>query len=316
MKYLAFDIEAANGYKQYSICSIGIVVSDTKFNILHRENVWINPKTKYNLNGTRKNVGIDLHLDKKLLDSSPDFSQVYGKICKLLTDKDTVVIGHAVDSDVRMLNETCKHYKLPSINFNFVCSQLLYKLYKGDKEVKALNKIAADLQLNYREHNSEDDAWMSLMTVKYLVEQTDQSLEQLLATYQIRIGSNHNFEIVRPASLLEQVSKKSVTKVAIDKIKAYAAKVKVQSNQHKGKVFALARSIELDESLAMPAIYQIVSGGGKYTTKLNKSNYYVAAPTQTAQDVNRERFVNQLVEDGLCQVITLNQLLPTEKDCD
>ena len=211
MKYLAFDIEAANGYKQYSICSIGIVIADTQFNILSRENVWINPKTKYNLNGTRKNVGIDLHLDKKLLDSSPDFSQVYDKIKALLTDEETVVIGHAVDSDVRMLNETCKHYRLPSINFNFVCSQLLYKMNKGEKEVKALNKIANELQLNYREHNSEDDAWMSLMTVKYLCEQTNQTLDQLLQQYQIRIGSNTNFEIVRPASLLEQVSKKSVT---------------------------------------------------------------------------------------------------------
>ena len=316
MKYLAFDIEAANGYKQYSICSIGIVISDTQFNILHRENVWINPKTKYNLNGTRKNVGIDLHLDKKLLDSSPDFSQVYQRITSLLTDKDVVVIGHAVDSDVRMLNETCKHYKLPSINFNFVCSQLLYKMYKGEKEVKALNKIAGELALNYREHNSEDDAWMSLMTVKYLCQQTGKTLDQLLDTYQIRIGSNNNFEIVRPASLLEQVSKKNVTKVATDKIKAYANTVKVTSNVHKGKVFSLARSIELDETFSIPAIYQIASGGGKYTTKLNKSNVYVANVTQTAQDVARERFVNQLVQDGLCQIITINQLLQTENNCD
>ncbi len=316
MKYLAFDIEAANGYKQYSICSIGIVVSDTKFNILHRENVWINPKTKYNLNGTRKNVGIDLHLDKQLLDSSPDFSQVYDKIKALLTDEEVVVIGHAVDSDVRMLNETCKHYRLPSINFNFICSQLLYKMYKGDKEVKALNKIAADLSLDYREHNSEDDAWMSLMTIKYLCEQTNQTLDQLLDTYQIRVGSNTNFAIVRPASLLEQISKKSVTKVATEKIKAYAASIKPTSKVFDGVVFALARSIELDEAFSTPAIFKIASGSGKYTTKLNKCNVYVANNSQTAQDIAREKFVNQLVEQGFCKVVTLNQLLQTENNCD
>ena len=90
MKYLAFDIEAANGYQLSSICSIGIVIADERFDIISRENIWINPKTKYNLNGTRQNVGIDLHLDKKLLDSSPDFSQVYGKIKSLLQAENTL----------------------------------------------------------------------------------------------------------------------------------------------------------------------------------------------------------------------------------
>ena len=127
MKYLAFDIEAANGYKPYSICSIGIVLADENFNVLKRTNIWINPKTSYNLNGTRKNVGIDLHLDKALLDASPDFSQVYSRIVSLLTDPDCLVVGHAVDSDVRMLNAACKRYRLPSIDFTFICSQLLYK---------------------------------------------------------------------------------------------------------------------------------------------------------------------------------------------
>ena len=112
MDFLAFDIEAANGYKPYSICSIGVVIADENFRIKHRENIWINPKTKYNLNGTRKNVGIDLHLDKDLLENSPDFTAAYPRIVELLTG-DVRVVGHAVESDVLMLNAACKHNKLP-----------------------------------------------------------------------------------------------------------------------------------------------------------------------------------------------------------
>ncbi|MEG2158621.1 MAG: hypothetical protein RRY18_01950, partial [Clostridia bacterium] len=104
MKYLAFDIEAANGYRPYSICSIGIVIADENFTITHSENIWINPKTKYNLDGTRENVGINLHLDKDLIDASPDFTQVYTRVKTFLTDADTQVLGHAVESDVIMLN--------------------------------------------------------------------------------------------------------------------------------------------------------------------------------------------------------------------
>ena len=152
MRYLAFDIEAANGYNPASICSVGVVVADSDFKVLLKENIWINPRSKYNLNGTRPNVGIDLHLDKDLLDRSPDFSERYEKLKSMLTAADTVVVGHAVDSDVRMLNAACKKYRLPSIDFKFVCSQLLYKCYKGDKNVMGLDKIAAELGLHHAIH--------------------------------------------------------------------------------------------------------------------------------------------------------------------
>lgn len=100
-----------------------------------------------------------------------------------------------------------QRYRLPSINFRFICTQLLYKLYKGEKDVKALSKIAAELGITYHEHNSEDDAWMSLQTLKYLVGESNLSVEQLLQKYRVRIGSNENFQLVRPVSLEGQVSK-------------------------------------------------------------------------------------------------------------
>ena len=216
MKYLAFDIEAANGYKLYSVCSIGVVIADEHFNVVSRENIWINPKTTYNLNGTRENVGIDLELDKALLDASPDFSQVYAKVRALLTDKQYLVLGHAVDSDVRMLNATCERYHLPSINFEFICSQLLYKLYRGDKEVRGLDKIANEIGISFHQHNSEEDAYASMLTLKYLTEDSGLTVEELLAKYRVRKGSNYNFELTRPVSLLGQISKKMRKQIVRD----------------------------------------------------------------------------------------------------
>ena len=310
MKYLAFDIEAANGYKLSSICSIGIVIADEQFNIISRQNIWINPKTKYNLNGTRKNVGIDLHLDKKLLDSSPDFSQVYDKIKSLLTDKSYVVLGHAVDSDVRMLNAACKRYNLPSLNFNFICSQLLYKLYKGEKEVKALSKIANVIGVTFEEHNSEEDALMSMLTLKYIVEDSGLTVEQLLEKYHIRIGSNVDFELTRPVTLDGQISKKHLTQIAVDKIKTYAQRVKKTSNIYKDKVFCLARSFEVGDT---PELYQVVqkiiAGGGKYSSRLVKCNVYVKCNNPTEQDILREKRVDELVGQGVVTVTTVDELL-------
>ena len=310
MKYLAFDIEAANGYKLSSICSIGIVIADEQFNILSRQNIWINPKTKYNLNGTRKNVGIDLHLDKNLLDNSPDFSQVYDKIQSLLTDPNYMVLGHAVDADVRMLNAACKRYNLPSLNFNFICSQLLYKLYKGEKDVKALGKIANVIGVTFEEHNSEEDALMSMLTLKYLVQESGLTVEQLLKKYHIRIGSNVDFELTRSVTLDGQLSKKHLTQIAVEKIKEYAKTVKKTSNIYKDKVFCLARSLEVGGTEQLYTVVQaIVAGGGKYSSKLVKCNVYVKGEDPTDQDIMREKRVDELVAQGLVTVVTVNDLI-------
>ena len=310
MKYLAFDIEAANGYKLSSVCSIGVVIADEHFNVLRRENIWINPKTKYNLNGTRENVGIDLELDKALLDASPDFSQVYKKVRALLTDREYLVLGHAVDSDVRMLNAACVRYHLPSINFEFVCSQLLYKLYRGEKDVKGLNKIANELGISFHQHNSEEDAYVSLLTLKFLIEDSGLTVDELLDKFQVRKGSNRNFELTRPMSLLGQVSKKKHTQIAIDKIKEYATTVKKTSNRYAGKAFCLARSLELSDSDELYAVVSaIVSRGGRYATKLFKGNYYVLSNATSECDVMREKRVDELHAQGLIQKVTISEIL-------
>ena len=317
MKYLAFDIEAANGYMLSSICSIGVVIADEQFNILSRENIWINPRTRYNLNGTRSNVGIDLHLDRKLLNSSPDFRRVYSRIKRLLTDKQYTVVGHAVDSDVRMLNKACERYRLPSINFRFICSQLLYKLYKGDREIKGLSKIADEIGLTFQQHNSEEDAYASMMTLKYLVEQSGMSVEQLMDKYRIRCGANENFVMTRPVSLLGQVSKKSVTQLAIAHIREYVnAFVKegnVGSNvssAYKNKAFCLARSLEQSQSQELyDVLNAILRRGGHYSARVLKSNYYVKYGEPTLQDSMREQRVRELAEQGLIGIVTIEDIL-------
>lgn len=296
MKYLSFDIEAANGYQLSSICSIGVVIADEQFNIISRRNIWINPKTKYNLNGTRQNVGIDLHLDKKLLDSSPDFKQVFADINSLLTDKSYFVFGHAVDADVRMLNAACVKYKLPCIDFEFADSQLLYRLYNGDKEVKALHKIAADIGVTYEEHNSEEDAYATMLTLKYLVSSSGMSVDELMEKYHVRKGSNRNFELVRPVSLDGQVSKKRVTQAAWDKIKKYASTVKKAGGKYKDIGFSLSRTLELSDSETLYKVVElIVKNGGRYVSKLAKSKIYIYGDTTSEQDASREKRVDELV---------------------
>lgn len=314
MNYLAFDIEAANGYKAYSICSIGIVIANERFEIVSRQNIWINPKTSYNLNGTRKNVGIDLHLDKKLLDSSPDFSQVYDVIKGYLTNPEYLVFGHAVDADVRMINSACQRYKLPCIEFEFIDSQLLYKLYKGDKDVHGLDKIAAEIGVEFCQHNSEEDAYATMRTLQYLVEDSGKTVNDLLVAYHVRKGSNKSFDITRSVSLDGQVSKKQLTQVAITKIKAYCQKVNPISKKYAGKAFCLARSLELADSETLYNVLKaIVQNGGRYVSKLVKCNVYVYNDVETEQDTMRQKRVDELHKQGLIKTATVLDILKGEQ---
>ncbi len=310
MKYLAFDLEAANGYMLSSVCSVGVVIADEHFNVLSRENIWINPRTKYNLNGTRANVGIDLHLDKKLLAASPDFRQVYPRLKALLTDPQYLVLGHAVDSDVRMLNKACERYRLPSINFEFICSQLLYRLYMGEKEVKGLGKIADEIGLTFTQHNSEEDAYASMMTLKWLVEQSGFGVNELIEKYRIRRGSNYEFELTRPVSLIGQVSKRNVTQLAIQHIKEFVADVPGRGSRYKNKTFCLSRALELSDGDELRALLtKIAEQGGRYTPKLFKGNYYVAGGEPTQADVMREKRVAELKAHGLIEIVTVEEVL-------
>lgn len=313
MKYLAFDLEAANGYKLYSVCSFGYVLADENFNIIKKDNVWINPRCKYNLNGTRKNVGIDLHLDKNLLDNSLDFKGVYDFVKNLLTDRDMCIIGHAIESDVNMLNKTCQHYNLPSIDYKFYCTQLFFKLFKGEKDVRALSKIANEIDIVFTPHSAEDDAYASLMTLKYLVQKTGKTVEQLAEEYNVRQGSNDNFVMTRTVSLSGQVSKKMITKQALAEITNYIAQqhVKPTTSKLKGNLICLSRDLELaSNDVWQPIIDRIYYNGGQYTTKPGKCNYYLVKDDNppVGAEVTRRRYVDSIIQtDGSIQKFTVEQ---------
>ncbi len=300
MKYLAFDIEAANGYLPSSICSVGVVIADENFHVLHKENIWINPKCKYNLNGTRPNVGIDLHLDSEQIKRSPDFKATYPRLKALLTDPQTIVIGHAVDSDVHMLNEACKRYRLPSIDFTYYCTQLLFRMFKGEKNVRGLDKIAAEIGVQFEQHRSDEDAWVSLRTLQYLIEQTGCNWPGLLEKYAIRAGRNRNYERTCTVSLLGQIGKKTLLRQAkLRTEEILKGLTPARGGIWQGKNVSVSRGLECGEEEQIREILtQIYRLGGTYTAKIGKSDFYITEANHKDMDKNRMQYLRKLAESG------------------
>mgnify|MGYP004548742921 FL=1 len=299
MRYLAFDIEAANGYQPSSVCSVGFAIANESFTEMEKFNIWINPKTKYNLDGTRKNVGINLHLDKSLLRHSPDFKAAYPQIKALLTDPDTIVVGHAVESDVIMLNAACKRYRLPSIDFQYICTQLLFRLYKGENNVRGLDKIADEIGVTFEPHYSDEDAFVTLKTLQFLLSKFN-SLEEMLEKYAIRKGCNHNFERTPTVSLLGQIGRRQILRQAKGKIDAYLKTLhKAPKGILQGQCIALSRQIECGEFARVKSVLEaIYANGGEYTSRIGKCTMYLTAEPVGDTESNRRKYLERLQAEG------------------
>ena len=130
MKLVFFDIECAGVHKTYAkICVFGYVVCDENFNILEKEDILINPRGRFELTDRKGEKGITLPYEYSEFKKQPSFPAVYERIKNLLEDKNSYVFGHAVLNDVKYLNLETRRFKLPSFNFRFNDSQLIFMTY-------------------------------------------------------------------------------------------------------------------------------------------------------------------------------------------
>ena len=147
MKLVFFDIECAGVHKTYAkICAFGYIVCDENFNILEKEDILINPRGRFELTDRKGEKGIVLPYEYGDFKKQPPFPKVYDKIKRLLEDRDSIVLGHAVLNDVKYLNLETKRFNLPSFKFEFADSQLIFMTLKNDFSHQfGLEHIAAEL---------------------------------------------------------------------------------------------------------------------------------------------------------------------------
>ena len=122
MRYLFFDIECSEGK---SMCSFGYVLTDEKFRILEKDDILMNPEAIFHTGAWGKKnreayPGIEMAYPKEVFLKSPTFPALYEKIKSLIEYKDQTVIGFSHKNDTVFLDNACKRYNLPSIDYDFV----------------------------------------------------------------------------------------------------------------------------------------------------------------------------------------------------
>lgn len=189
MQILSFDIESTTGsHNDGSMCTFGYCLADYNFNITKQKDIVMRPKTK------RIESKIKLHYDKAFIKSSPQFPTFYGEIKELFKNS-YCVIGFSIMNDVEFLNNACEIFMLDKIEYEFLDVQLIYKTVYKKPTLSALSTIAEELGIEYEAHRSDEDARVTLLVLKHILNDTNLTLAELLKKYHITHGVNNNTEI-------------------------------------------------------------------------------------------------------------------------
>lgn len=307
MEYVFFDIECACVYKNVAkICVFGYVVADEQFNILKKEDILINPNGKFHLTD-RGGDGIVLPYDYDDFKKYPDFKHFYGQIKEILEGENKMVFGHAAVNDVRYLNLETKRYKLPSFQFRFADTQVLYMAMTEtfDRQT-GLEPLTQIFEIDYTPHCAADDAYATMRIAQAMCEKEQCSLPELLEKFGVRSGKIENYQFSNCSSRRrsEYLREKSREKRERGERRSkfndfvYGYRVRPQSDELRGKKFSFSRSIEENVPLAKSLVKEIVKRGGKYSLKLTNCTVFVE---NDGDDSVRRDTARRMYEQGAIQ---------------
>lgn len=303
MNFVFFDIECASVNKTSAkICVFGYVMCDEKFNIVKKEDILINPKGGFHLTDRKGSKGLVLPYQYSEFKNYPPFTKVFPFIKSLLENRDNVILGHSILNDVKYLNLETKRFKLPSFDFQFLDSQLMYMSYSGDfKKQCGLEHIANELGVEFTPHRAVDDAYATMKVVEALCKAEQCSFEGLVRLYGLCRGRIKNYCMYSPTSAGVKTYKKKVSEEKRERSQRrieffnYISRKKLKrGGRFYGKVFSFSKDLEDDTEFAKSLCDGIYDAGGRYTHRLIDCNYYVCADGDDTQRTESARNMPQI----------------------
>ncbi len=315
MNLVFFDIECASVHKTTAkICAFGYVVCDEKFNIIKKEDILINPKGGFHLTDRRGEKGLELPYDYAEFKKHPPFPAVYSFIKELLEDKNNLVFGHAILNDVKYLDLETRRFHLPSFNFSFSDSQIMYMTHVNDFSRQfGLEYITANLNVEFTPHRAADDAYATMKIVEELCRLRGVSPLNLEADLGVTRGKISEHNVVKPTSaafdkyVKEREEARERRSLNRTKFYIYLSRRKRKKNGPLyGQVFTFSRNIEDDVDLSIPLVGAIYEGGGAYSQKLNDCTIYVC---EEDDGTVRTKNARQLGDMHIINVEQLKEML-------
>lgn len=292
MKYLFFDCEYATSKGGIcKICEFGYVIVDEKFNIPSRGNFIINP----NINKSEWDWRVvRTILTRKICEyeRKPTFKSYYDRIKKVLKSVD-YVFGHTIKQDVKALNDDCKRYNLPSIDFEFYDVCQLYKSYSGAKKSVGVTKILEELKIegDNNAHDAETDSYNVMIELKKMLDNLEISIFDMIEicpsakdetkNYIIKSDEENEFKSIK--KYIEELNgdgTNEIKKHGLNRKKflQFLDNVKPQKDgiKLKGKNISISLSYQKSHYKQMLNLIQlVVNEGGKLILKASISDIFV-----------------------------------------
>ncbi len=286
MKYLFFDIECSVVSKNFAkICAFGYCLTDEQFHILEKEDILINPQGGFHLTDRKGTQGLVLPYEYSSFKKHPTFTQVADKIYGLLQDKDTLVLGHATQNDVKYLNLETLRFKLPSFSFAFADTQFLYMNRVGVFSRQfGLGSIAEELGVEFTAHRAVDDAYATMKVAEAMCRTEGLSLTELIEKYEITLGSIENHEITPTHSVpcarykAEQEKRKEEREKLKTEFYRFADREKrrrAKDGKLKNKAVCFSHPLEIELPLSKRLLTKVFEQGGWFTSHAETCDMYV-----------------------------------------
>ncbi len=286
MNYLFFDIECAGVFKNVAkICAFGYCVTDEQFHILEKEDILINPQGGFHLTDRKGEQGIVLPYKYEDFKKYPTFERQAERIYGLLENPDTLVVGHAVQNDVKYLNLESRRFQLPSFSFRFADTQFLYMNVIGDfSRQYGLGIIAERLGVQFTPHRAVDDAYATMKVAQALCKKENCTLVELLEKYEVTTGVIADYEITQTTSEAAAAYKEGKERAKEEREKARATfhifadkekRKRAKEGKLKNKTVCFSHALELQTALAKKLLKAAFDNAAKLTYRAEECDLYV-----------------------------------------
>lgn len=267
---LAIDTESCDGHiDNGSLCSFGYCLADSDFRIVRQEDLLINPLPKRFFVGNGGKSGIRFAYPESEFRRALRLDGVYPRIAELLNGR-VLVIGHSMHNDLHYLDNACRLFGLPSLEFDFLDSELLYRLYRDEPCQTGLKSACEHFSLTFTEHRSDEDAYASLRLVESICRAQNASLGQLISDWEITLGHYGGYSATAcfsdrsvggvPAFVTTSVNSRKM--LVLDAQERYVSNPNAPENPFRGKRIWLDSAIKFKDATLTRHIFERLSALG------------------------------------------------------
>ncbi len=304
-RYLFFDIESATGGFG-EICEFGYVVTNEDFDVIEEENILMNPQCDFSYRVLRK----ILNKPKYVYEKNKSFSFYYDKIKNIILSADAV-FGFAVVNDVKYINGDCFRYGMKYIDYKFYDVQKILIQYDKHYSGSSLSSSLEISNINVLGecHDAKDDAYNTMKLLKYVSENLEFSIDEILMLLSNNIIDKTENGIIESVEINKMIreersiqfekrreNKKAQTQILKEYIenKAIIAETsKNNDNELYGMKICLSSEYETNHFKETLNIINILATfGAKYTKMVSDSNLFIMYESEKDIRLNKAKEYN------------------------